>query len=70
MSDELKTEELANNLVEAFAGLGDMVKELSESLKELAKLVPKPNVIVKGADVKPDIYGGYLQKKRNRRKKR
>ena len=53
---------------EGFSELAESIGELQEALKGLADALPKRKVIIKGADVKPDVYGGYLQKKR--RKKR
>lgn len=63
-----KIEEMSN----AFNDLAQNLKEAADGLKEalgsLPAMLPKKSVIIKGADVKPDVYGGYLQKKRRKKK--
>ena len=63
-----KIEEMSN----AFSDLAQNLKEAADGLKEaianLPGMLPKRSVVIKGADVKPDVYGGYLQKKRRKKK--
>lgn len=51
--------------VEAFQALA---KSIGEANKKVQELLAKRNVVIKGADIKPDVYGGYLQKKRRKKK--
>lgn len=51
--------------------LSEMTGPLKEAMDEVVKvLAPLRKVAIKGADIKPDVYGGYLQKKRRRKKGR
>lgn len=61
--DKTVFEELARSLQEVTKA----AEGLKGAMSELSKLLPKRKVIIKGADIKPDVYGGYLQKKRRKR---
>lgn len=52
--------------VEAFQALA---KSIGEANKKVQELLARRKVVIKGADIKPDVYGGYLQKKKRRHKK-
>lgn len=60
------TEQNKPDPVEAFQELARSIGEATEKMKEM--LASTRKVVIKGADVKPDVYGGYLQKKRRRKK--
>lgn len=53
--------------VEAFQALAKSIGEANKKVQEL--LASRRKVIIKGPDIKPDVYGGYLQKKKRRKKK-
>ena len=65
--------EKIDGLSNAFSDLAKNLREAADGLKEaiasLPGMLPQRKVVVKGADIKPDVYGGYLQKKKRRHKK-
>lgn len=62
MNDQIKPDP-----VEAFQALAKSIGEANKKVQEL--LASRRKVIIKGPDIKPDVYGGYLQKKKRRHKK-
>lgn len=60
------TEQNKPDPVSAFQELARSIGEANEKVKEI--LASRRKIVIKGADIKPDVYGGYLQKKRRKKK--